>query len=355
MTKIVTVIGARPQIIKSAVVSECIQKQNSISQVLIHTGQHYDSNMSDIFFDELNIGPPDAHLGIGGGMSGQNIGRMIEAIEKELVVHKPDWVLIYGDTDSTLAGALASSKFGVPVAHVEAGLRSFNRKMPEEINRILVDHTSDLLFAPTEKAVKNLLFEGIAEAKIHRTGDVMYDAIRMYKPRAKKPDCIEEGVPFVLSTVHRAENTNDPQTFGSIVRVLNTVAGVKNVILPLHPRTKKSLHRFEVDDLVENVKVIDPVSYLEMLWLLDHCELVITDSGGLQKEAFWHSKPCLVLREETEWIELITEGFNRLLPLEERKPDIILDQIQGMTVPNNRDLYGRGDAAELIVDCILQQ
>lgn len=313
--KIFTVIGARPQFIKAAVVSRAFKEHRpDVHEVLVHTGQHYDANMSDVFFEELNIPHPDHNLGIGGGTHGQNTGRMVEQLEALMLPEKPDWVMVYGDTDSTLAGALAAVKLHIPVAHVEAGLRSFNRRMPEEINRVLTDHMATLLFAPTELALTNLRNEGIADDKIHVVGDVMYDAALYYKPRAVKPawfDALGMTVnKFVLCTIHRAENTDNRERMLGILQGLQ--ASALPVILPLHPRTRLKLQHMNLV-LPANVKAVDPVGYLEMAWLEMSCKLVATDSGGIQKEAYFHGKPCVTLRDETEWVELVKCGANRLV------------------------------------------
>ncbi|MFA6062368.1 MAG: UDP-N-acetylglucosamine 2-epimerase (non-hydrolyzing) [Gallionella sp.] len=354
--KIAVVVGARPQFIKVAAVSRILRNHYvDINEVLIHTGQHYSSNMSDVFFDELAIPRPDYNLGIGGGSHGQNTGRMIEKIEEVLLKEQPDWVLVYGDTDSTLAGALAAAKLHIPVAHVEAGLRSFNRRMPEEINRVLTDHISALLFAPTELACRNLLAEGVAADKIHMVGDVMFDAALFYKNRAMKPNWFDSiGFSmnnFVLCTIHRAENTDDSGRLLSIFEGLAD-AGLP-VILPLHPRTKGKIAEQNIP-VAENIHITDPVGYLEMVWLEMNCKLIATDSGGVQKEAYFHAKPCITLRDETEWVELVDIGVNRLVPV---RRDAIRAAL--VEIPPSVEhcfssmLYGSGDAASKIVDRML--
>ncbi len=345
--KIATIVGARPQFIKAATLSRCIDGQGGVTEVLIHTGQHYNTNMSDVFFSELDIRQPDHHLGIGGGTHGENTGRMIEAIEKVLVEEKPDWVLVYGDTDSTLAGALAAVKLHISLAHVEAGLRSFNRRMPEEINRVLTDHAADRLFVPTETAVANLVAEGITGDKVQLVGDVMYDATLYYKAKARKPAAvgINDDQPFVLCTIHRAENTDDVVRLAAIVQTLNQLAEQMRVVLPLHPRTYAALKRLQSATLSLAVQVIEPVGFLEMAWLLAQCTLVVTDSGGVQKEAYFHQKACLILRDETEWVELVDAGFNQLVsPF---STDLLdrFKQMQSVVVPHGNGLYGDGDAA----------
>lgn len=352
--KIATIVGARPQFIKAAALSRCIEGQADITEVLIHTGQHYNANMSDVFFSELDIRQPDHHLGIGGGTHGENTGRMIEAIEKVLIKERPDWVLVYGDTDSTLAGALVAVKLHIPLAHVEAGLRSFNRRMPEEINRVLTDHAADLLFAPTTTAVANLAAEGITGDKVQLVGDVMYDATLYYRARVRKPVAvaIDDSTPFVLCTIHRAENTDDAVRLTAIVQTLNQLAEQIPVILPLHPRTVTAMQRLQGVTLNPTVQVIEPVGFLEMTWLLAQCNLVLTDSGGVQKEAYFHQKPCLTLRDETEWVELVGAGFNRLIsPF---VTDVLerFEQMQTVAFPKGVGLYGDGDAAGKIVQVI---
>lgn len=347
--KIFSVIGARPQFVKAAVVSRAFKKQRPDAvEVLVHTGQHYDHNMSDVFFDELNIPRPNYNLGIGGGTHGQNTGRMIEKLEELLFLEKPDWLLVYGDTDSTLAGALAASKLHIPVAHVEAGLRSFNRLMPEEINRLLTDHVSSLLFAPTDVACTNLKNEGIGGDKVRLVGDVMYDAALYYKERARKPEWFESlGVPvseFVLCTIHRAENTDDSTR---IDRIFSGIAASRlPVILPLHPRTRNKLQQMDIR-IPDNIKVVDPVGYLEMVWLEANCKLIATDSGGVQKEAYFHRKPCVTLRGETEWVELVECGSNVLVGADSQ---LICDAITNASVFTfGGEIYGDGRTAEAIV------
>ena len=350
--KIATIVGARPQFIKAAVISRQIRLLNGVSEVLIHTGQHYNANMSDIFFDELDIRTPDHHLGIGGGLHGQNTGRMLELIEKVLVKERPDWVLVYGDTDSTLAGALAACKLHIPIAHVEAGLRSYNRRMPEEINRVLTDHSSSLLFAPTVTAVNNLYVEGIKGNKVHLSGDVMYDAMLFYKFKFRKPEILSQSSQgFLLCTIHRAENTDNLLRLAAIVRFINHLSEKWQVIFPMHPRTMDALRNLQNEvKLSTNVHVTEPLSYLEMNWLLENCSAVITDSGGLQKEAYFHLKPCVTLRDETEWVELVSAGYNRLAsPFEEDLLNRFYDFIQ-IEIPSNDEIYGNGNAGNVIVE-----
>lgn len=317
--KIVTIIGARPQFIKAAAVSRVLKDYNNLKEIIIHTGQHYDDNMSEVFFQE-EIPKPDYYLGIGSGSHGVQTGRMLEKIEGVLIKENPDVVLVYGDTNSTLAGALAASKLQIPVAHVEAGLRSFNKKMPEEINRIVADHVSDLLFAPTKTAVDNLIREGIPRERIFNVGDVMFDAALYYGEKAEKESNILEKLglkpgKYILSTIHRAYNTDIEERLRAIFEGLSRVSREITVVLPLHPRTKAALVREGLYEYVsKNVKVIEPVGYIDMIKLEKNSRLIVTDSGGVQKEAFFYKVPCVTLREETEWVELVELGWNHLVP-----------------------------------------
>ena len=341
--KITTIIGARPQFIKAAVVSRAIRDQYSdVQETIIHTGQHYDANMSDVFFYELNIPWPDHQLGIGGGTHGQDTGRMIEAIETVLQKNKTDLVLVYGDTDSTLAGALAAVKLKIPVAHVEAGLRSFNRHMPEEINRVLTDQIAELLFTPTDTATRNLLIDNVSGRMVHQVGDVMYDAALYYRLRAKCPSnfVLDDG--YILATLHRAENTDSRDRLEQIISALNDIAIVTPVVMPLHPRTRKLLQQIQID--TRNITLLEPVSYLHMVWLLEHCKLVVTDSGGLQKEAYFFAKPCITTRDETEWVELVEVGWNVLVGASR---SLIIDTClrnDPSRLQVQKSLYGTGDA-----------
>lgn len=358
--KIVTVIGARPQFVKAGALSRTIAKANAngagIQDVLVHTGQHYDANMSDIFFKEMEIPHPDYHLGIGGCSHGEMTGRMIEAIEKILLKETPDWVLVHGDTNSTLAGALAAVKLHIPIAHVEAGLRSFNKKMPEEINRILTDHCADMLFTPGDTSTNQLMHEGIDKKKIRQIGDVMYDAACFYATKAKNESGVLERLKlkpksYALTTIHRAENTDDPERLNNIFQGLTTVAKHVPVVLPIHPRTKQALEREGIyDQISQKLMLIDPVGYLDMISLESNAQAIFTDSGGVQKEAYFFQVPCLTLRDETEWVELIEHGFNRLVST---NPDKIVSKFHEAlaTPPNwNVSLYGNGDATQRIVD-----
>ena len=329
--RIVTVVGARPQFIKAAALSRAISAMgDEIQEQILHTGQHYDEAMSDQFFAELGIPAPAFHLGIGGGSHGANTGRMLEAIEQVLLEHRPDALLVYGDTDSTLAGGLAASKLKIPVVHVEAGLRSFNRHQPEEQNRVLVDHLADLCFAPTDAAVTHLRREGIPEERIVRTGDVMADAARLFGEEAEQranelmtsaglQAFVDGKQPFVLATIHRAENTDDPARLEAILKALATMAtnGADGhnpipVLLPLHPRTKARISTYELQYLLEPLTLTSPIGFMAMVLLERRASLVLTDSGGVQKEAFLQGTPCLTVRTETEWVELLECGWNRL-------------------------------------------
>ena len=352
---LLTIIGARPQFIKAAAVSREISKHEIIQEIIIHTGQHFDVNMSKIFFDQIQIPKPDYNLEINSLTHGAMTGRMIEKIEEVLLREKPDWVLVYGDTNSTIAGSLAAKKLHIKVAHVEAGLRSFNRKMPEEINRILTDKISDLLFCPTDVAVGNLRNEGIGDnsiSKVVKSGDVMQDAAIFYSNLAQKPD-FELPEKFILSTIHRAENTDDPQRLHSIFKAMDKIAQKTPIILPLHPRTKKIIKDLKLK--VENLIIIEPVGYLQMIYLLKKCSLVMSDSGGLQKEAFFFHKPCVTLRDETEWVELVENGFNVIAGSNSNKIYTAY-KIMIKKNPNyNIDLYGRGKASNKIIQELLKK
>lgn len=353
--KIATIIGARPQFVKAAAVSRVIKNTEGVEEVIIHTGQHYDVNMSDVFFEEMDIPKPDYNLNINGMGHGAMTGQMLEEIEKVLISENPDWVLVYGDTNSTLAGALAAKKLHIKVAHVEAGLRSFNMKMPEEVNRIITDRISDVLFCPTSTAVDNLKKEGYEniDTKIINVGDVMLDVALFYKERATKPkDSLPEQ--FVLCTVHRAENTDDVDRLKSIFESLEIISKTTPVVLPLHPRTKSKLISIDYDFDNSKIKFINPVGYFEMIWLLQNCSFVMTDSGGLQKEAFFFKKQCITLRDETEWTELVENGFNILAGSESRSILKAVESIHFKAVSFNANLYGNGDAAEKIVCELLE-
>lgn len=347
--KIVTIVGARPQFIKAAPVSKALRKENQ--EILIHTGQHYDENMSDIFFEELNIPKPDYNLKIGSGNHGKMTGKMLEKLEEIYLEEKPDCVLVYGDTNSTLAGALAASKLLIPVVHIEAGLRSFNKTMPEEQNRILTDHLAHILFVPTTAAIENLHREGI-EKNVYNVGDVMYDAVLNFKEISKKKsnllkDLEVEPNSYILTTIHRAENTNDINRLKNIIEALNEVN--KKIILPLHPRTKKYISDYNLK-FNYNVKVIDPIGYLEMLYLEDNSIKIVTDSGGVQKEAYFMKKPCITMRDETEWVETVSTGWNVIVGTDKHK---IINALNDFNAPDTQQqIFGDGKASEKIADII---
>lgn len=312
--RILTIVGARPQFIKAAALSRALREEASITEDLLHTGQHFDDNMSDVFFRELAIPAPRFNLEIHGGPHGQMTGRMLEAIEAVMLEQRPDLVLVYGDTNSTLAGALAAAKLHIPLAHVEAGLRSFNRRMPEEVNRVLVDHMSALLFCPTFDAIAHLAREGITEG-VHHTGDVMYDATRHAREAALAHSRILEWLAltpggYVLCTIHRSENTDDEQRLRAVVAHVKEVAGDQTVVLPLHPRTRQAFARLGIAP--EGWQIIEPLGYFDMHRLLAGAAQVLSDSGGVQKEAYFHRVPCVTLRDETEWTETLAAGWNRL-------------------------------------------
>lgn len=357
--KILTVLGARPQFIKASVVSHAIRRTPGVSEVVVHTGQHFDANMSDVFFTELGMKKPDYFLDIHGGTHGSMTGRMLEVVEKVLLEEKPDVVLVYGDTNSTLAGALAAAKLNIPVAHVEAGLRSFNMAMPEEINRILTDRISQCLFTPTQAATANLKREGYGADKIIEVGDVMYDVALHHGNRVRSSMGLmaQLGLTesnYVLATIHRQENTDHPQRLSVIVDALMTVARTLPVVWPLHPRTRLILQKTgQLDDLAQCVKLIEPVGYLDMVQLEKFAALIATDSGGVQKEAFFYQVPCVTLRDETEWIELVESKWNRLV-----SPVNSIDVVNAVLSSINSSgkkisPYGDGSAAIKIVDKIV--
>lgn len=365
--KIITVIGARPQFVKASVVSRAIAAHNAesksfpIVETILHTGQHFDKNMSRLFFDELAIPQPKWNLAISRGTHGQNTGQMLEAIEATLIHEMPDRVLVYGDTNSTLAAALAAAKLHIPVAHVEAGLRSFNRDMPEEINRIVTDHISSLLLVPTVSAVENLRAEGISGKKVRNVGDVMFDAALFYADMARNRSIImrdlglEQGY-FMLATVHRPANTDDSARLLIIMRALECLAADMTVVFPLHPRTRKRLAEIGFNSRASGLKVIDPVGYLDMIILEKNAALIATDSGGIQKEAFFHRVPCVTLRPETEWTELLRMGWNRLAPLD--SSDGIVATVRAALLKHpacDETPYGDGDSASKIVSCLCEQ
>ena len=353
--KIMTVVGARPQFVKAAVLSRELEKHKEIQEIIVHTGQHFDTNMSEVFFEEMNIPKPKYNLQLHSLNHGAMTGRMLEGIENLILEETPDLLMVYGDTNSTIAGALAAKKLHVKVAHVEAGLRSFNMAMPEEINRILTDRISDILFCPTDVAVENLRKEGFEnfDVRIVKSGDVMQDAAYYYAKMAEEKSTIlkeNNWKNFILVTIHRAENTNDRKRLNSIVTALNELGKSFEIVLPLHPRTKKII---DEQGLKLDLHVIDPVGYFDMLQLLTHCSLVMTDSGGLQKEAFFFRKPCVTLRDQTEWLELVNGGFN-ILAGADKDQIIAKAEIMMKASPDfNVDLYGGGKASERIANELL--
>ncbi len=375
MIKIVTIIGARPQIIKAAALSRAISTkfQNSITEIIVHTGQHYDENMSNVFFTELNIPHPNYNLNVGSGSHGKQTAKMIEGIEEILIKEKPNAIVLYGDTNSTLAGGIAASKIHVPIVHIEAGLRSFNKAMPEEVNRILCDHISTLLFSPTITGYNNLLKEGFKEnnnapynannPKIYHCGDVMYDNSLHFSSLANTNTSIISKLnlipnQFILATIHRNNNTDEPLRLNALFESLHYISEKNNlkVVLPLHPRTANLLDKNLNVDLLKKIKsnnnfiITEPASFLEMIALEKNCKLVMTDSGGVQKEAFYFEKPCIILRPETEWIELVECGTAIIADADKEK---IISAYNTLTSKNNLEypkLYGNGKAAEFICD-----
>ena len=348
---IATVVGARPQFIKAAPVSAALHRAG-LAERLIHTGQHYDAAMSEVFFQTLGLPEPAVHLGIGSATHGAQTGRMLEAVERVLLDWRPDLVLVYGDTNSTLAGSLAAAKLHIPVAHVEAGLRSFNPHMPEEINRVLTDHVATVLFAPTDAAMANLQKEGITSGVV-RTGDVMFDAVRRF--RAECAEAAEKVLEtyhleprgFTLLTVHRAENTDDPTRWAGILEAIRRLtAGGLRILWPVHPRVRDQVGAFDYDRL----HLTPPLSYFEVQALLMHAKLVLTDSGGLQKEAAFHAVPCVTMRDETEWVELVAAGVNHLAGAEPDRIESLAHTVAWPAAGIPPELYGDGHAATAIAD-----
>ncbi len=351
--RILTVIGARPQFVKAAPVSRQLRKINE--EILLHTGQHYDENMSASFFRDLNIPTPDYNLGVGSGNHGQQTGEMLKGIEDVILKEKPNLVLLYGDTNSTIAGSLAAVKLHIPVAHIESGLRSFNRYMPEEINRVTTDHLSSILFAPTDEAVKNLEKEGISRDRIFRTGDVMFDAFLFAKENLDLDMILNKynlkENEYVLSTVHRPENTDKKEDLKSLFDGLN--GSPKTVILPLHPRTRSFIEKHSFNkEMWDNIRFIDPVGYLDFIGLEIGAWKIATDSGGIQKEAYLASKPCITMRKQTEWVETVGAGWNVITSNNTRK---IIDSLNNFNPTNvQTPLYGDGKASEEISEVINQ-
>jgi UDP-GlcNAc3NAcA epimerase len=346
--KIVTILGARPQFIKASSLSREVKNHEDVDEIIIHTGQHYDDNMSAVFFEEMKIPKPNYFLCIGGGSHAEMTGKMLIEIETILLKETPDWVVVFGDTNSTLAGALAASKLKIKVAHIEAGLRSYNMSMPEEINRILTDRISSLLFCPTKEAIRNLDQEGFEtfDCNIHNVGDIMKEGALYYTNLAKPPLNFNTSSPFNLATVHRAENTDDELKIKSIFNALNLIGAQSRLILPLHPRTKKVIEALDID--TTNIELIAPLGYLEMIWMISNSTKILTDSGGLQKEAFFFSKPCITLREETEWTELIDNNFNTLVGSSKTK---IIDAFENHVFNSNyqMNLYGDNQISKSII------
>jgi len=351
MPKILSIVGARPQFIKAAALSRQLNAKK-LEEVLVHTGQHFDKNMAEIFFRQMEIPEPNYNLGINSLSHGAMTGRMIEKTEEVLLKEKPDVVVVFGDTNSTIAGALAAVKLHVPVAHVEAGLRSFNMKMPEEVNRILTDRISDLLFCPTQTAVDNLKKEGFDsfDSQVILTGDVMYDVALYYsKISESRSSVLYEFMlnekPFVLVTLHRQENTDDLDRLNAIIDALNELSGEYKIVLPVHPRTRKII---EKENIKLNFVPIDPVGYFDIIELLKNCNFVISDSGGLQKEAFFFNKNCLVIRDETEWTELVELGYNFIVGANTRKIIKTVNILEEKKTAFDAKPYGEGNAAEQI-------
>ncbi|MEX0616506.1 MAG: UDP-N-acetylglucosamine 2-epimerase (non-hydrolyzing) [Candidatus Woykebacteria bacterium] len=350
MKKILSIVGARPQFIKSAPLSKEIRKH--FTEILVHTGQHYDQNMSPIFFEELSIAEPDYNLEIGSGGHGEQTGKMLIELEKVLIKEKPHMVLVYGDTNSTAAGALAAAKLHIPVAHVEAGLRSYNRTMPEEINRVLADHLSELLICPTETAVRNLKKEGITKG-VYNAGDVMYDALIVNRKVAENKSKILETMnlrpkTYLFATIHRAENTDDKGNLKNIIEAFRQSKEI--IVFPAHPRTQKMLKEYNLK-LSSNLKIIEPVGYLDSLQLQTNSKKVLTDSGGVQKEAYILKVPCITLREETEWVETVDDGWNVLVGADKKK---ILRAIADLNPEDKQHTYfGTGNSASRITKILV--
>ncbi len=352
--KLLAMLGKRPQFVKAAAVSIAFAQYSQIEEIIVHTGQHFDANMSDIFFEEMQIPRPNYNLDVNGLGHGAMTGQMLEKIEAVLLDEKPDWVLVYGDTNSTIAGALAASKLHIKVAHVEAGLRSFNMRMPEEVNRILTDRISTILFCPTSTAIDNLAAEGYDNIDIKKvmSGDVMQDAAMFYAEKSRKPN-IDVPKEFVLATIHRAENTDDLERLKDIFDAFHTIGETTPVILPLHPRTLNIIKKNNLQIDETKVKLIEPIGYLEMVYLLQNCKMVMSDSGGLQKEAFFFNKPCVTLRDETEWVELVKNGYNTIVGADKDKI-VAAFKNQKFDLDFSMNLYGGGEASDNIAKELLE-
>jgi UDP-GlcNAc3NAcA epimerase len=358
--RIISVVGARPQFVKASAISSQIAKHDSVQEIIVHTGQHYDTALSGVFFKELQVPKPTYNLAVGSGTHGFQTGQMLRGVEDILLANRPDWVLVYGDTNSTLAGALAAAKLCTPVAHIEAGMRSFDRRQPEEINRLVTDHVSDVLFTPTSVASENLRREGIANGRIHQVGDVMYDVILSFSAQAERKsrilnDLALQSKPYILATIHRADNTDKPDRLRALLHALAEAARRHPVILPLHPRTKRAMLALEVPAAtLRRLRIIDPVSYLDMLVLEKNACVIATDSGGVQKEAFFLGVPCITFRERTEWTELVAAGWNRLVPPGEadQMARAIFEAIGSKGTPVNE--FGTGNSAARIVKTLLE-
>lgn len=355
--KIMTIVGARPQFVKAAVVSRAIAGMSGVQEVIVHTGQHYDADMSEVFFKEMEIPHPHYNLSVHGMTHGAMTGRMMEKLETVISAEHPDVVVVYGDTDSTLAGALTAAKIHVPVAHVEAGLRSYNMAMPEEINRILTDRVSSVLFCPTEAAILNLCKEGYDSfpVQIVRTGDVMYDAAIHYASKAQAP---REYIPhdYILATLHRAENTDNPLVLKHVLNAMEQVsAHIMPIVMPLHPRTRQKMEQINYDITRSHIQFVPPMGYFEMLYLLQHTQLVMTDSGGLQKEAYFFGKKCVTMREQTEWVELVQCGCNVLSGAEEQGIQQAVQHMMAACPCFGQQLYGDGHAGECIVNHLINR
>lgn len=358
MLKIVTVIGARPQFVKAAAMKHALMCYKNVEEIIIHTGQHYHDNLSKIFFSELELAKPKYNLNVGSASHGHQTSQMLSRIEDVLVNEKPHCVLVYGDTNSTLAGALAAVKLHIPIVHVEAGLRSYNHLQVEEINRVLTDRISDLLFVPSQDSANNLLKEAVSADKIHIVGDIMYDVAKIFKEKSQASDVLKKShissKNYIVATIHRAENTDDIANLQAIVNAFNKLSCEYDLVIPMHPRTQQSLaqHGFSLDS---KIKILEPLGFLDMMKLVSDAKLVITDSGGLQKEAFYHKIPCITLRDVTEWVELTQIGWNVVLP--PTKINELLPLVEKMSELRQswQNPYGDGDTAEKIVNVMLEK